>query len=263
MKKFSEIKGGWILKNLILAIGAVLIIVLIVNTFLGIITQHGKQIATPDFSGLTVSEARAAAAKEGVRIEVGDSVYVRNMKRGCVFTQNPRPGTMVKKGRRILLTTNAVGIKKVTMPSLVGCSLRQAKAELNSKGLFLGRLIYVNDIATNNVLRQLYRNREIKGGKTIDSGSTIDLVLGLSGEEGQAFAPNVIGMRYMRAVDAIQSSSLNIARLVFDETVRNYSDSISAIVYNQRPSASDIPLAKGSEVTIYLSTDTSKVPVKE
>lgn len=263
MKKFSEIKGGWILKNILLATGAILIIVLVTNILLGVITDHGKQISTPDFTGLTVREARNLAEKEGVRIEIGDSVYVRKMKRGCVFTQNPKPGALVKKGRRVLLTTNAVGVKKVTMPSLVGCSLRQAKAELSSKGLFLGRLIYVSDIATNNVLRQLYRNSEIKAGKMIESGSTIDLVLGLSGEEGQAFAPDVIGMRYMRAVDAVQDNSLNIARLIFDNTVVNYNDSISAVVYNQRPAASDIPLAKGSEVTLYLSTDTSKVPAKE
>ena len=55
--------------------------------------------------------------------------------------------------------------KKVSMPNLVGYSMRQAKAELNSRGLSLGKLIYVSDIATNNVLKQIYRNREIRPGR--------------------------------------------------------------------------------------------------
>ena len=53
------------------------------------------------------------------------------MKRGAVFSQNPKPGSEVKKGRKVSLTINSVLPKKVTMPSLVGFSMRQAKAELS------------------------------------------------------------------------------------------------------------------------------------
>ena len=68
------------------------------------------------------------------------------------------------------------------MPNLVGLSMRQALAELQSRGLVLGKLIYVQDMATNNVLRQLHGNREINPGKTIETDTVIDLVLGLNSE---------------------------------------------------------------------------------
>ena len=104
---------------------------------------------------MTVEEAQVQAELHDMVINVTDSVYVKRMKRGAVYRQNPAPGSKVKSGRRIALTINAVNAKKITMPNLVGFSMRQAKAELLSRGLVLGRLIYVKDMATNNVLRQL------------------------------------------------------------------------------------------------------------
>ena len=203
---------------------------------------------------MCVSDASYLASDRGIRIDVTDSVYVRKMGRGLVFSQVPKAGSHVKTGRRILLTINSVSPKKTTMPDLVGFSMRQAKAELMSKGLILRKLRYVEDIATNNVLRQLYRGNDIKAGKSIDSGSEIDLVVGL-GTDDQTFVPDVTGMKYMRAVDALHDNSLNVAKLRFDKDIRTYSDSLDAVGYKQTPSASDMSVLMGTEVTLYLSKD--------
>ena len=182
------------------------------------------------------------------------------MERGVVYRQNPEPGDHVKKGRRILLTINAVNPKQVTMPNLIGYSLRQAKAEILSRGLSLGTLIYVEDIATNNVLKQLHGNREIKPGTPIESESRIDLVVGLNSLDNKTYVPYVTGMKYLAAVNAVQDNSLNIEDLIFDYTVRDYADSIDAVVYRQVPEESEEGLLMGSPVTLYLTTDTTKVP---
>ena len=146
------------------------------------------------------------------------------------------------------------------MPNLVGVSMRQAHAELLSRGLNLGQLIYVNDIATNNVIRQLYNNKEIKPGMYINSGSNIDLVVGLNNFDNTTNVPDVIGMKYMRAVSAVHDYSLNVSRLVFDNSVRNYADSLDAVVYKQGPVASEIPVIMGSDVSLYLTVDAAKIP---
>jgi beta-lactam-binding protein with PASTA domain len=172
-----------------------------------------------------------------------------------VYSQNPKPGALVKKGRRIMLTINAMNAKKVSVPNLVGYSMRQAKAELNARGLALGKLMYVNDIATNNVLKQFYKNREIRPGRQVESGSEIDLQVGLNSSDNLTYVPNVKGMKYLRAVDAVHDNSLNLGRVVFDKTVKNYSDSLNAVVYKQTPEASRSPLLMGSDVTIHLSLD--------
>jgi len=177
------------------------------------------------------------------------------MEKGAVYRQNPKAGSQVKSGRRVMLTINAIVPKKVSMPNLVGYSMRQAKADLTSRGLSLGKLIYVDDMATNNVLKQLYRNREIKSGTMIESGSSIDLVVGLNSIGSETYIPDVTGMKYIRAVDAIHDNSLNIRKLVFDDSVKDYNDSLNATVYRQAPTASSGSIVMGSEVTLYLSLD--------
>lgn len=247
--------SNWIVKNIILAFLFFTVLIVVSSLMLKILTNHGKTIEVPDFTSLTVNEAKHEAAQSKLRVEVIDSIFVRKMEKGAVYSQNPKPGSRVKQGRRILLTINAKNAKKVSMPNLVGYSMRQAKAELNSRGLALGKLIYVNDIATNNVLRQIYRNREIKPGRQIETGSEINLEVGLNSEDNLTYIPNVKGLKYLRAVDAVHDNSLNIGRIVFDKSVRNYTDSLNASVTRQTPEASGNPILMGSDVTLYLSLD--------
>ena len=243
-----NIKGffeNWIVRNLLGAAVAILGLAVVSGLLLNLGTHHGKEIEVPDFTASAV----------GIRIDVTDSVYVRKMGRGLVFSQLPTAGSKVKQGRRIQLTINSIKPKQVKMPDLVGFSMRQAKAELQAKGLLLGRLRYTEDIATNNVLKQLYKGREIKAGRNIDSGSEIDLIIGL-GEDNETFIPDVVGMKFMRAVDAVHDNSLNVSRLRFDKNIRTYSDSLNAVVYKQVPEPTeDMPVLMGSEITLYLSID--------
>ena len=247
--------SNWIARNVILAFLLFAVLIGGSSMLLRVLTNHGKTIEVPDFTSMTVNEAKREAAGHKLRVEVIDSIFVRKMERGAVYSQNPKAGSRVKQGRRILLTINAKNAKKISMPNLVGYSMRQAKAELNSRGLALGKLIYVNDIATNNVLRQIYRNREIRPGRQVETGSEINLEVGLNPEDNLTYIPNVKGLKYLRAVDAVHDNSLNIGRVVFDKTVRNYTDSLNASVTRQTPEASGNPILMGSDVTIYLSLD--------
>ena len=254
----TGVRSGWIVRNLLLA--AVVFAALAVGAYVGlnVLTHHGQELEVPDLTNMKVGEARYTAEMEGLRIEVVDSVYIRRMGRGLVYSQNTKPGGRVKKGRKIRLTINSVMPKKVQMPNLVGYSMRQAKAELGSRGLVLGKLIYVNDMATNNVLRQLLRNREIAPGAPVESGTAIDLVVGLNPDNNETYVPNVVGLKYLRAVDVIHDNSLNIRKLNFDESVKTYSDSLDAVVLRQGPEGSGTPILIGSEVTLYLSVDPAK-----
>ncbi len=249
--------------NIILAIVFFAALVVAAVFLLNALTRHGDELVVPDMTNMSVKNAELVAADVGIRVEVTDSVYVRRMERGVVYKHDPKPGAHVKKGRRIMLTINAVTPKQVSMPNLVGYSMRQAKAELLARGLQLGKLIYVNDIATNNVLNQVWRNSEIEPGTMLDSETVIDLVVGLNTKDETScltLIPCVIGRRYMSALDVVQDNSLNISELHFDSTVRDYSDSLNAKVYDQSPFAFDTLFRLGSEVELYLTLDESKIP---
>lgn len=259
--KRTGLLGNWIVRNLLSAL--VVFIVLLVGSmiFLNVVTKHNQELIVPELSNMSVADAESIAVAEGMRVEVVDSVFVKRMKKGAVYRQNPVAGSKVKSGRRIALTINAMNAKKVSMPNLIGYSMRQAMAELQSRGLILGKLIYVQDIATNNVLRQYLGSKEIEPGTQVESESVIDLVVGLNSNDGNTYIPDVLGLRNMNASDAIHSSSLNVNRLRFDATVKNYDDSLAAVVYRQSPEPSEeMQVPKGSDVTIYLTLDENKVP---
>jgi len=258
----GSIKGilsNWIVKNLLLAVIFVAALMIAGSLFMTCTTKHGQQNPVPDFSGMSLKEAGSLSRSEGLRIDVVDSIYVKRMPRGSVVRQEPKPGAMVKSGRRIQLTINAVSPKQVPMPNLVGYSLRSAKAELDSRGFTLGKLIYIQDMATNNVLRQLYRNSEIRPGKMLPSESRVDLVLGLDPNDNVTSVPRVLGSKYRNAVDLIQNNSLNVGSVVYDKSVKNYQDSLSAVVYNQSPDASVQNILMGRNVSIYLTVDENKI----
>lgn len=255
---------NWIVRNLLAALVVVVLLIVGAIIFLNVVTKHNQELIVPDLSNLTVEEARAVAEQEQMRVDVTDSVFVRRMKRGAVYRQNPVPGSKVKSGRRIALTINAVNAKEITMPNLVGYSTRQAKVELLSRGLVLGKLIYVQDMATNNVLRQLHGNREIEPGVMVESGTVIDLVVGLNSLDNVTFVPYLAGLRNLSAVEAVHDHSLNIGSMTFDETVKDYDDSLNAVVYRQVPEACDtISVNMGDNVDIFLTLDHSRVPVRE
>jgi len=251
---------NWIVRNLVGAAALIVVLLVLAMVFLKVVTKHNQVLTVPDFANMQVSEAKQAASAAGVRIEVADSVFVRRMEKGAIYRQDPAAGSAVKQGRRVLVVINAVTPKKVTMPNAVGCSMRQAKAEILSRGLRLGKLIYVNDMATNNVLKQLVRGRDIRPGAQIDGETVVDLVVGLSESDCTTIVPKVTGMKSTAAVDVVHDYSLNVSKMVYDDSVKSYADSLDAVVYRQSPDPSSPSTRMGTEMTLYLTTYPERMP---
>lgn len=245
---------NWIIRNLVIAVVIVVVLIVGAMIFLNVATQHNDEIVVPDFRGMTLTEAQALAEKAGMRVEVADSVYSKR-NRGCVRGHNPQPGSRVKQGRRVLLTVNAVNAKKVAMPDLVGYSSRQAAAELSTRGLVLGKLIYKEDIATNNVLSQQYKGQPVAPGRLLEAESVVDLVVGLNDDDNQTMIPNVAGRTAEDAVRMLHDHYLNVRSVRYDSNVRTYEDSLEAVVYRQNPPASELSVVLGTEVSIYLKVE--------
>jgi len=254
-------KERWILKNLVWGFAFVMILGLVASLSLGIITRHGKTVTTPDFTNLTVPQAKQLASQSHVSVKVVDSVFVRRLAGGVVYRQQPKAGSTVKKGRSIFLTINSVVPRKVVMPNLFGYSVTEARSELRNRGLNLGRLNYVKDIATNNVLGQSCEGLEVKAGDLVVSGSFIDLMVGVGSQDNQTTIPKLTGMKYVNAIDAIQERFLNIGKITFDPDIKTYADSMNAIVYKQDPAGASRAL--GANVNFSLTLDQTKVPASK
>lgn len=249
-----------ILRTIIYIVAILIALFIVTNISLRIATKHNSELSTPNFQGISLQEAQQMADDLQIRLDVTDSVYIKGMARGMISKQNPKAGSKVKKNRRILLTINSIQPKMVEMPNLIGLSLRQAKTEIHSSGLTLGKLIYTEDMATNNVLYQEYQGYDIMPGADLLSESVIDLVLGMNLNDASTYIPNVIGYEFITAKDIIHNNSLNIHKISFDDTVTDYADSLEAFVYRQYPMGSDsISYKLGTYIDIFLTKDKSRL----
>jgi len=240
--------------HLSIIVGIIVAIILFSQWGLKQFTRHNQALTVPNFAGLSVEIAKRDAKERFLQIEVIDSLFLPNHPRGVVLRQIPQAGENVKKNRRILVTINSVMPRKVKAPSLVGFSLRQAKAELSSQNLQLGTLYYENDFATNTVLEQMFMKVALLPGTPIDAYSVIDLVLGVDPEYNIAYVPNLLGLSYEIAKDIITDHYLNVGVVRFDSKVQTASDSLAAIVIRQDPTTSNTFVYNmGSLVNLTLS----------
>ncbi len=248
------------LKNLLLAILVLFIIINGTNLFLRLYTSHNRSLAVPNFYGLSIEEAQLLAKKKKLQIEISDSVFQQFARKGTVIDQHPIPGFKVKRYRRIFITMNAFNPEKVAMPYIVGVSLRQAKAVIETQGLRIGKITYVPDIAINNVLQQRYLGKSIEKGSMINKGTAIDLILGDGYSTRNTIPPILLGLTTRNANNLLLQSYLNLGSVIFDRSVKDYKDSVSAIIWKQKPANNKftfIPL--GSSVDVWLTIDSVKL----
>ncbi len=253
----------WIIRNIVLAVLFFAVLIMLTQLILKVVTRHNQVIVVPDFSELSVPDASIVAKRHGLRVEVTDSVYMARLERGHVYSQNPAPGSQVKKDRTIKLTINAKQIRMVPMPNLVGYSLRQAKTEILACGLTMGKLVYREDLATNNVLDQFIYGRYVAPGTEVEAETPVDLLLGLSPDDNQTYIPYLVGYTLPVARDNIFDNSLNLGNVSYDETVQTYQDTLSAMVYWQNPAyQSGVPVTMGTTVHIKLTTSQAKIAAR-
>jgi len=254
------------LKHLAIAIAITFLFACIVFLSLRIFTRHGQALSVPNITGLSIDEADSILTERKLRFQIVDSVYNINAARGSVIDQNPRPEFKVKENRTIFLTINAFNPEIISMPTLVGVSLRQAGAILQTAGLKIGKLTYVPDIAVNNVLQQKFMGNVIEEGDSIAKGSEVDLVLGRGLSNEKTAAPDLVGLFMEEAQLKITDRYLNLGAVIYDRSFTNADDSAAAFVWKQRPvfdEENEILISLGASVDIWITADSSKLPVPE
>ncbi len=252
--------GNFYVRNIIFAVSTVVLLLLVVNLALMIYTRHGQTFETPNFAGLSLSEAQRVAQSKKLRIAVNDSVFIAHKAPGSVVEQSPKPKVRVKNNRTIFITLNAVAAKKMRIPDVVGLSLRQAKATIEMQGFEVGRLSFASDMASGNVLGQLHRGRTAQPDDLLTVGSKIDLVLGKSRASERTALPQLKGLSLISAKSNVVEAALNVGRIRYDESVKNMADSLEARVYAQYPNAAeDAEIEVGSLVDIFLTVNAARL----
>ena len=246
-------------RNLVLAVCAVVVLVFVLGILLDIFTRHDTHRAVPDFTGMPVAKAMKAARHASMHAQVIDSLYIQAYEPGTVLEQTPASGTQVKAGRNIFLTVNSAHRQKVKIPYVTGFSLRQAKNNLEVAGLGIDKIVYRADIATNYVLEQRFGDKVItdQSNLEVEAGSNVTLVVGLGPGAGAQAVPRVVGFSLKEARSRIWEVGLNVGTITMDNDI-NLLNQAQAKVYAQNP-AFPQKVAYGSPVNIRLTLDQNKI----
>ena len=142
-------------------------------------TRHGTATIVPSVRYLSVTEASDILSRKGFRCEVIDSLFNDRVTPGVVVEQTPDAESRVKEGRTIYLTINAYSPKKVTMPTLIDGSARQAQAILRALGFTNILVEYEPSPYKDLVLDVLCNGRQVESGEKIPLTSRITLIVGM------------------------------------------------------------------------------------
>jgi len=246
-------------KNLGIAIGISLLILIIIQVSLKIYTDHGKEIIVPEFSGLSLEETDKLCFQENLKWIIQDSLYLDDQPGGVVLDHYPSAGASVKKNRKIFLIVNSWKAETILMPKAYETPYRQAVRILEASGLYVDSIEYEPYFAETYVRKQKYKGEIILEGTPIEKGSGITLVLGQGLSDEKAFVPRLIKITQDSARDLILNTHFSLGAIVYDETVVTGEDSALAQIFRQLPDFRNNQARLGSAIDIWLTLDTLKL----
>ncbi len=162
-----------------LAVVALVVFCFIMLSWLKSSTNHGDFETVPDLTGKSISVAEIELKENNLVMQIQDSAnFNPNYPKFSVIEQDPPVGTKVKEDRKIYITLNPSGYRKVRVPNLIESTLRQAKPTLEALDFKVGKLTYIDNIGRDIVLKMAHKGKTIQAGDMLPKTEKIDLVLG-------------------------------------------------------------------------------------
>src|SRR5215472_477448 len=159
------------------------------------ITIHSGEEQAPNLVGLSLDQAERLAGGMGLGLKVNDHLFDAKFAADHVVSQVPRPGDSTKSGQDIYVLVS-LGRPTITVPTLVGESIRAAQVTAAQRGLTLGDVVAVhwNGTASDYVVAQ-----DPPPSSQPARSPVANLLVSL-GEPTQAFVcPSFVGMSIDRA----------------------------------------------------------------
>ena len=167
------------IKQLGLALVAIIVICFLMLMWLKSYTHHGDFETVPQLKGKSLEVVEIELDDNNLKMVVQDSAnYNPNYPAFSVIEQQPEAGAKVKENRKIYLTLNPSGYRKIGIPNIIRRTYRQAKPTLEALGFEIGSISYQDDIGKEEVLGIKYKGQTILPGTLLQKTSKIDLVLG-------------------------------------------------------------------------------------
>ncbi len=233
----------YLLKHLILIAITTLVLLVLVFMWLRAYTHHGEKLTLPDYIDKPLSQSRQDAHERDFEIVVTDSVFIVGKAGGIIQDQNPKPGSQVKRNRKIYAVVsknNADLLKVADLPRLYGEKYSIKERELLKAYEIKSETVdYVYDSGLPDMIMEVrYKGKTIvdnqgrKDDFEIPKGGTLQFVL--SKKSGGYFPiPNLVCLSYEEAKFLLDNNLLTLGERSTDGSV---TDLAQSYVSSQTPS---------------------------
>lgn len=250
MIKYVTSRPLWF--NILVAIGGFFLILVIFILLLGLITRHGKSKTVPYVVGKNINDVEKQLTDAGFETRIQDSVYYDSLPPGVVIKQVPDADAVVKVNRTVYVIINRFVAPDISMPNIIGYSLRNAQYTLESMGLKLGDTTSRVDFAKNTVLEMSIKGKEIKPGDKVKVGSSVDLVIAKGKGDEEISIPPLIGLQVTDARVLLEQYGLNLGAIVHSS---NVTDLDLAYIYKQEPMPGAGRIRAGQLIDVWVQVE--------
>ncbi|MFL3008905.1 MAG: PASTA domain-containing protein, partial [Candidatus Neomarinimicrobiota bacterium] len=182
--------------------------------------------------------------QENFKSMVSDTLFSGSYEPGTIIDQYPEPNRRVKEGRTIRLKISQPE-KMVSIPDLIGRSLRSAELALLQSGLSIDTVYkeYNSDVPSGNVTWQYP-----KGGDQLNKGMGLHLTISLGVPPNFFQVPNLFGLSKKKAIGDLEKAGLILGKIFY----RQNEDLIPYTVLDQSIAAETV-LEKSTEINLTVS----------
>lgn len=228
----------------------VLVIVALASALVSMrLAIHGREVAVPDLRGLTPAQAEHISGERGLELSLSDRFYSATVAAGRIVSQQPEPGTRVRRGWR-LQAAESLGPQLIEIPALVGMSPRAAEIDIRRRGLEPGDRaeLPIDGFPAQSVLAQT----PASGAQGV-AAPRVSLLYAAPQPELAYAMPDLTGLTFSEAAAIVDSAAgMKVVAIPANAAVDNPPrDSQSAVVIGQMPAAGSRILS-GSTISLEL-----------
>ena len=184
--------------------------------------------ATPDLEGVARTDAEARARDQGLRLKWdAEARYDEAVPEGHVVRQEPRPGSLVKRGTEVKAVLS-LGRQLVIVPDVSERALQAAQVTLVAAGLSLGRVASVFSRAgrSGTVVAQ-----DPPAGTNVGRGEGVDLYLNLDNREAVFVMPDLVYRSYADVDRYFRRRDIRLGSVKFE----SYEGVAPGVILRQHP----------------------------
>jgi serine/threonine-protein kinase len=209
---YAKIRSFVLSKRFLYLVASIVAVFLLMNyVVMPWYVYHGGTLTVPDVTRMQFAQAQETLSNMGLVAVEGDTILDNTLPAGAVITQNPRANSTVKYGRHIYLTVCG-GEVTVSVPSLRGRSLRDARFALERNGLILGETHYAasDSSPVNTIISQ-----SVSAAEKVKKGSPIAVTVSTGSATTTIEVPNLTGKSILEAEKILEYFGLQLGNITY------------------------------------------------